>query len=177
MIEHLVAEHLAGCGGPSEQLEQRIFNEIAQGVYGPSLTPTYPWMPKQLFDDAGFRTALLGAIESQISCVVVKKSPDFDARRAQAPLAEMAETSHPVKGRRRAGPTPQQQAIADKQVAEMSEVTTRTAAWWLRCSAQHIRRLARNGYLKASGTRPMVITTDSLRSYKWPQVRGEKDEN
>jgi hypothetical protein len=39
-------------------LEQVVFNEIANGVYGPLQTPTYPWSPSELLRDSDFRTSL-----------------------------------------------------------------------------------------------------------------------
>ncbi len=70
-------------------------------------------------------------------------------------------------GRRGTQPTPEQTAMAEKSVTERSEVTTQIAAWWLPCSIQHMRRLARSGAVTSSKTRPMRITTGSLRAYKW----------
>jgi hypothetical protein len=58
---------------------------------------------------------------------------------------------------------------AVKMVAEKQTVTTKRAAQFLNCSVQHIRRLVHQEKLIASGTRPMQITSASLRDYKWPK--------
>jgi len=79
-------------------------------------------------------------------------------------------------GRRGTQPTPEQTAMAEKSVAEQSEVTTQIAAWWLPCSLQHMRRLARRGTVTSSKTRPKRITTKSLRAYKWRHPKAANPE-
>jgi len=76
--------------------------------------------------------------------------------------------------RRGTQPTPEQTRVAEKSVAEQSAVTTQIAAWWLPCSLQHMRRLARESHVSASKTRPMHITTNSLRTYKWHRTKSGK---
>jgi len=64
-------------------------------------------------------------------------------------------------------PTDQQAAAAEAMVSKGGEVGIQYAAWYLRCTKSHVRRLVRKGKLSGSRTRPMQVTTASLRAYKW----------
>lgn len=62
-------------------------------------------------------------------------------------------------------------AAAAVKVKSQADVDTRSAADYLRCSVQHVRRLVRQGELVASKTRPMRITSASLESHMWPSTK------
>ena len=84
------------------------------------------------------------------------------------PDVQQTEPDQPQRALKRATePTAEQRAIAEKLVSEQSEVSIKIAACWLPCSIQHMRRLAKNGDVIASRTKPMRIQTESLRTYKW----------
>jgi hypothetical protein len=64
-------------------------------------------------------------------------------------------------------PTEKQVAAADALITQKPDVDTQTAAWFLRCTTQHVLRLVRKRELVATRTKPKRITSDSLRAYKW----------
>lgn len=64
-------------------------------------------------------------------------------------------------------PDDAQIAAAEAMVKKKSDVDTRHAAFYLRCSTQHVLRLVREGKLVASKTSPKRITSASLQAYMW----------
>jgi hypothetical protein len=97
---------------------------------------------------------------------LVYRSTHRDLSTAEEP-AEADRTGQSTK------PTDDQVAAAESAVRAHAEVDIRRAAVYLGCSMQHIRKLARLQRLTGSKTRPMRITSASLREYKWGKVPGE----
>ena len=79
--------------------------------------------------------------------------------------------SHATPPRKNTNPTDDQVIAAEAMVTSKPDIDTRHAAWYLRCSQQHVLRLVRAGKLKATKTSPKRITTSSLRGYKWPSEK------
>ena len=124
---------------------------------------------KPLFRD--YKDLLLRVADAQRpndSFPVPKQGPVNATAAAESVLPHRVPTRS-IPKRRLIEPTPEQMTTANKAVAENAEVAVRVAAQWLRCTISHVHRLAREGHLTASKTRPRRITTDSLRAYKWPQ--------
>jgi hypothetical protein len=86
------------------------------------------------------------------------------AGKAQTPES----TEYPAESSRgRGAPTDEQVAAADKLVAGKSDADIQHAAWYLRCTRQHVLRLIRKGVLTATNTKPKRVRCDSLRRHKW----------
>ena len=90
---------------------------------------------------------------------------DHDLSTAEEP-AEAVRTGQSSK------PTDDQVAAAENAVRVNAKLDIRRAALYLGCSIQHIRKMVRLHRLTGSKTRPMRITSASLREYKWGKVPG-----
>ena len=62
---------------------------------------------------------------------------------SQEAAAAGSPKSESPKVRKKTEPTAQQIAAAEAAVTDQPDVDTLTAAWWLRCSTQHVLRLVR----------------------------------
>jgi hypothetical protein len=87
-------------------------------------------------------------------------------------LLDSNATASPGSQRKRSEPTGAQIDAAEAMVRSQSDVNTRIASQFLRCTPQHVYRLVRQRKLTGSKTKPMRITSASLRAYTWPNESG-----
>jgi len=128
---------------PDRQVDQKALVEVAPMADGASAAaaPANPEQPPQ----QGSPGQLAGGI----------------------PRDEAGGESSTNLRREKTDPTDEQVAVVERKVQQQADVTIKDAAAYLRCTVQHVRRLAHQGTLIASKTVPKRITSESLKAYKW----------
>lgn len=138
-LAHATTEHLKS--HPAPVLDLRGIAELqARGNPGAAAAPANPEQPPQ----QGAPGQLAGDMP-----------PDESGGESSANRSEKTD------------PTDEQVAAVERKVQQQADLSIREAAAYLRCTVQHVRRLARQGTLIASNTVPKRITSQSLKSYKW----------